>query len=165
MSIPIRKLQALFGARLQENVRMANYTTSRVGGPALGLIALNTLDEMRETTAALWSLDIPFKLIGSGSNILVSDKGYPGIILLNHCHNIRINTRKTRLASTPKAARTSATWPVKAPCAVFPDWSGLAACRARSAARFMGTPARLALIFPNRWSPFRLCCAAKAKKP
>ncbi|HOT52835.1 MAG TPA: UDP-N-acetylmuramate dehydrogenase [Anaerolineaceae bacterium] len=94
MSIPIRKLQALFGARLQENVRMANYTTSRVGGPALGLIALNTLDEMRETTAALWSLDIPFKLIGSGSNILVSDKGYPGIILLNHCHNIRINTHQ-----------------------------------------------------------------------
>jgi len=94
MSVPIRKLQEIFGGRLQENVRMANYTTSRVGGPALGLIAVNTLDEMREAANTLWDLDVPFKLIGSGSNILVSDKGYAGIILLNHCHNIRINTQK-----------------------------------------------------------------------
>ncbi|MEL7645462.1 MAG: UDP-N-acetylmuramate dehydrogenase [Anaerolineaceae bacterium] len=94
MSIPMNQLQALLGARLQENVRMANYTTSRVGGPALGLVAVNTIDEMREAANALWSLDVPFKLIGSGSNILVSDRGYKGIILVNHCHNIRINTQQ-----------------------------------------------------------------------
>ena len=94
MSIPMRKLQALFGARLQENVRMADYTTSRVGGPALGLVSVNTISEMRDAANALWSLDVPFKLIGSGSNILVSDSGYNGIILLNHCHNIRINTQQ-----------------------------------------------------------------------
>jgi len=94
MNIPMRKLQALFGARLQENVRMADYTTSRVGGPALGLISVNTISEMRDAANALWSLDVPFKLIGSGSNILVSDSGYNGIILLNHCHNIRINTQQ-----------------------------------------------------------------------
>jgi len=94
MNIPMNKLQALLGARLQENVRMANYTTSRVGGPALGLVAVNTIDEMREAANALWSLDVPFKLIGSGSNILVSDRGYKGIILVNHCHNIRINTQQ-----------------------------------------------------------------------
>ncbi len=94
MNIPMRKLQALFGARLQENVRMADYTTSRVGGPALGLVSVNTIAELRDAANALWSLDVPFKLIGSGSNILVSDSGYNGIILLNHCHNIRINTQQ-----------------------------------------------------------------------
>ncbi len=94
MSIPMRKLQDFFGARLQENVRMANYTTSRVGGPALGLVSVNTIAELRDAANALWSLDVPFKLIGSGSNILVSDSGYQGIVLLNHCHNIRINTQE-----------------------------------------------------------------------
>ena len=94
MNIPMRKLQALFGARLQENVRMADYTTSRVGGPAFGLVSVNTIAELRDAANALWSLDVPFKLIGSGSNILVSDSGYNGIILLNHCHNIRINTQQ-----------------------------------------------------------------------
>ena len=94
MNIPLSKLQALFGARLQENVRMADYTTSRVGGPALGLVSVNTIAELRDAANALWSLDVPFKLIGSGSNILVSDSGYNGIILLNHCHNIRINTQQ-----------------------------------------------------------------------
>lgn len=94
MKIPMRKLQALFGDRLQENVRMADYTTSRVGGPALGLVSVNTIAELRDAANALWSLDVPFKLIGSGSNILVSDSGYQGIILLNHCHNIRMNTQQ-----------------------------------------------------------------------
>ncbi len=90
MNFPIRKLQALFGEKLQENVRMANYTTARVGGPVLGLLPVNTKQELSHAANTLWSLDVPFKVIGSGSNILVSDKGYEGLIILNRCHNIKI---------------------------------------------------------------------------
>ena len=50
--LPLRKLQALFGDKLQENVRMANYTTTRVGGPASGMISVYTVDEMRRAAAA-----------------------------------------------------------------------------------------------------------------
>ena len=88
MSVPVRKLQAFFGQAWQENVRMANYTTARVGGTVLGLVPVNTLEELRKAASFLWSESVPFKLIGSGSNILVSDKGYAGVILLNRCHNI-----------------------------------------------------------------------------
>ncbi|MFZ3069642.1 MAG: UDP-N-acetylmuramate dehydrogenase [Anaerolineaceae bacterium] len=94
MTFPIRKLQALFGDRLQENVRMSNYTTSRVGGPVLGLLPVNTLDELRFAANSLWSLEVPFRIIGSGSNILVSDSGYGGVVLLNHCHNIKIHSQE-----------------------------------------------------------------------
>lgn len=38
MSVPVRKLQAFGQAWRQENVRMANYTTARVGGTVLGLV-------------------------------------------------------------------------------------------------------------------------------
>ena len=94
MSIPVRKLQAFFGQAWQENVRMANYTTARVGGTVLGLVPVNTLEELRKAASFLWSESVPFKLIGSGSNILVSDKGYAGVILLNRCHNIKIHSQE-----------------------------------------------------------------------
>jgi UDP-N-acetylmuramate dehydrogenase len=88
--ISIRILEERFGSRLQQNVRMSNYTTSRVGGVVLGLLPANTLDDLRHASELLWDLDVPFKVIGSGANILVSDKGYAGVILLNRCHNIKI---------------------------------------------------------------------------
>ena len=86
----INRLEEQFGNRLQQNVRMCNYTTSRVGGLVLGLLPTNTLDELRRASETLWQLGVPFKVIGSGANILVSDKGYDGVILLNRCHNIKI---------------------------------------------------------------------------
>jgi len=84
MLIEMDELRHIFGARLQENVRMANYTTIRVGGHAAGLLPVNTESELTEAASMLWEHHIPFKVIGSGSNFLISDKGYNGIILLNH---------------------------------------------------------------------------------
>lgn len=91
--LPLRKLQALFGDKLQENVRMANYTTTRVGGPASGMISVHSADEMRRTVKILWELDAPFRILGSGSNLLVSDAGYKGVMVHNRCHNVRIDTK------------------------------------------------------------------------
>lgn len=93
MTFPIHKLQAIFGDNLQENVRLSNYTTSRIGGPVLGLLSINTLKDLSFAANSLWGLDVPFRIIGSGSNILVSDKGYEGIILVNRCHNIKIQSQ------------------------------------------------------------------------
>ncbi len=91
--LPLRKLQALFGEKLQENVRLANYTTTRVGGPASGMISVHTADEMRRTVKILWELDVPFRILGSGSNMLVSDSGFKGVMVHNRCHNVRIDTK------------------------------------------------------------------------
>lgn len=92
MLIEMDELRQLFGDRLQENVRMANYTTIRVGGPAAGLLPVYSETELAEAATTLWEHHIPFKVIGSGSNFLVSDKGYDGIILLNRAHNLKIQS-------------------------------------------------------------------------
>ena len=89
-SLPMRKLEALFGAKLQRGEELAKYTSIKVGGPAAGLIVINTLDELRHAVKSLWSLDLPFKILGGGSNLLVSDKGYPGIVLINRCNKVEI---------------------------------------------------------------------------
>ena len=90
--LPIQDLREKFGPRLQENVSMANYTTARVGGPAAGLVSIHTLEDLEAAVLALWELSVPFIILGSGSNILVSDKGLDQIVLHNRAHNLKIDT-------------------------------------------------------------------------
>jgi UDP-N-acetylmuramate dehydrogenase len=92
-SLPIARLRTYFSNRLQENVVMANYTTAHVGGPVDALLPVNSTQELVDAVKILWDLDVPFILIGSGSNILVSDQGLQGMILLNRTRNIRIESR------------------------------------------------------------------------
>jgi UDP-N-acetylmuramate dehydrogenase len=93
--LPLDELRNLFGDHLQENVVMANYTTAHVGGRAGALIPVNSCTELENAARSLWKLRLPFKIIGSGANVLFSDRGFPGIILVNHAHTIKINSRST----------------------------------------------------------------------
>jgi len=72
---------------------MANFTTAQVGGPVPALISIQSLDDLVEASKFLWGSSIPFIILGSGSNILVSDKGLDCIVLHNRAHNIKINTK------------------------------------------------------------------------
>ena len=76
-------LRDLFGKRLQENVPLANYTAARVGGPADVLLAIRSADELGEAVTKLWANQVPFVILGSAANVLVSDLGVRGVVLLN----------------------------------------------------------------------------------
>jgi UDP-N-acetylmuramate dehydrogenase len=92
VSLSLDPVRAVFGSRLQERVVLSNYTTSRTGGPADGLLVANTAGELAETAGALWGLDVPFFILGSGSNVLVSDAGVRGVVVINRARNIKIDT-------------------------------------------------------------------------
>lgn len=94
-AVPLKELRAAFGARLQENVRMANYTTARVGGPADALIIAQSAQELEDAVRTLWKMSIPFRILGSGSNILFSDAGYRGVILINRARNLKVDAHHT----------------------------------------------------------------------
>ncbi len=85
-------LHDTFGERFQENDRLANYTTAHVGGPADGLIVANSEQELEDIFKTLWKLNIPNYLIGSGANVLVSDSGFHGVVVINHARNIKIDS-------------------------------------------------------------------------
>lgn len=69
----------------EENIHlqepMAEHTTFRVGGPAACLIELQSTEQLCKVQKYLYQIEIPFTVVGNGSNLLVSDAGYPGIIL------------------------------------------------------------------------------------
>ena len=88
---PLEPLRAAFGGRLQENVLMANYTTAHVGGPVDAAIIAQSAAELENAVQSLWSMGTPFFLLGSGSNVLVSDAGIRGVVVINRAHTVKID--------------------------------------------------------------------------
>jgi UDP-N-acetylmuramate dehydrogenase len=88
----LQSLRNAFGVRLQENVFLKRYTAARIGGRADAMVTVESSDELAEVTKLLWELDIPFTILGSGSNVLVSDIGVRQVVVLNHAKKIQLDT-------------------------------------------------------------------------
>ena len=84
-----QRLQTLFGARLQQNVQLARLTSARVGGPADALLEVNSADELAQAAETLWGEGLPWIVLGGGSNVLVSDAGVRGLVVLNRARQVR----------------------------------------------------------------------------
>jgi UDP-N-acetylmuramate dehydrogenase len=91
--LPIDTLQTLFGDRLQRDVRMARFSSARVGGPVDFLVVSHSAQQLEADIVALWNAEIPFRLLGGASNVLVSKKGLPGLVLINHARAIQFQTQ------------------------------------------------------------------------
>lgn len=95
--IPERKLEEFrqgFAGRLRQDVPLARYTSCRIGGPADYLLAARSAAELGETARRLWAIGIPFRILGGGSNVLVSDQGVRGVVVLNQAKRIRFTETK-----------------------------------------------------------------------
>ena len=92
MTTPVRPLDVLhikFGDRVQENVSLAPYTSARIGGPADILVTANSVDELAEIMTVIWQQGLPYLILGGGSNVLVSDKGVRGVVVLNRAREVK----------------------------------------------------------------------------
>ena len=66
---------------LQENVPLAPLTTFRLGGPARFLIEAKSASEIEQAVAFAHAKNLTLFVLGGGSNLLVSDSGWPGLVL------------------------------------------------------------------------------------
>ena len=91
MTAPIDVLYAKLGDKVRENVSLAPYTSARIGGPADVLITAESADELARTIKLLWKLDLEYIMLGGGSNVLVSDRGVRGVVVLNRAKGVRFH--------------------------------------------------------------------------
>lgn len=91
----LARLQAAFPGRLQFDALLARYTAARVGGPADALLEVRSAAELAEAAAMLWQDEVPFAILGGGSNVLVSDRGVRGVVLLNRARRVRFDREGT----------------------------------------------------------------------
>ena len=77
-----RALSEYWQGPVNWDAAMAEYCTFRAGGKADALVTVGTLQELSELVQVLNRNEIPWRVIGRGSNILVSDRGFGGVLIL-----------------------------------------------------------------------------------
>jgi len=66
---------------IRKNVFLKNYTTFKIGGPAKYFFVARTKENLITAILVAKKNNLPFFILGGGSNLLVSDKGYKGLII------------------------------------------------------------------------------------
>lgn len=67
--------------RVLRDEPMSAHTSFRIGGPADAIVLVNNEEELRTVLGTVTDMEAEHMLLGNGSNFLVSDKGYPGIMI------------------------------------------------------------------------------------
>ncbi len=67
--------------QLQENVSLAPLTTFRLGGPARFFVEAASAADVQEAVALAQTKGLPLFVLGGGSNLVVADSGWPGLVL------------------------------------------------------------------------------------
>jgi len=73
---------------IQKNIPLKDWTTFKIGGPARYFTIVKTKEELIKAISKAEELEVPFFILGGGSNILVSDEGFEGLII--KMENVRI---------------------------------------------------------------------------
>lgn len=74
--------------RLTEHVSLAPHTTFGIGGPARFFVEAENEEDIREAIAFARERNLPLHVLGGGSNVLVADSGFPGVVLVPGLQNL-----------------------------------------------------------------------------
>ena len=66
---------------IQENVSLANYTTFRIGGPAKYFFIASNEKDLVKAVRVTREQNLPYYVLGGGSNLLVADNGFDGLVI------------------------------------------------------------------------------------
>ena len=66
---------------LLENIPLAPLTTLKIGGPAKFFVEVSSIVELQQAIAFARSRELPLFTLGGGSNLVVADAGWPGLVL------------------------------------------------------------------------------------
>jgi UDP-N-acetylmuramate dehydrogenase len=85
----IEALRRVFGIRVQRGAMLSRFTSARIGGPADYLLLVRSSRELSQAAGILWESGLDFRVIGAGSNVLVADAGFRGVVLVNQARDVR----------------------------------------------------------------------------
>lgn len=78
------------GLEVEENVPLKNLTTMHIGGSACYLMVAHDIHELLQAGKAVIELKCKFFILGGGSNIIVSDLGFDGVVIKNESGDMSI---------------------------------------------------------------------------
>lgn len=83
--------------QVQQDEMMSRHTTFRIGGPADFFVVPEDMDTLKRVAEFCREEQIPFYILGNGSNLLVGDRGYRGVIIQIYKNLNEIQVEGTRV--------------------------------------------------------------------
>ncbi len=113
MTGDVETAAAVLGERARRDVPLGQFTTYRVGGPAALVLRAEDEDDLELARRAVVASGIEVLVVGRGSNLLVADSGFPGLVLTLGDHFATVEVDGTRVraggaVSLPVLARRTA---------------------------------------------------------
>lgn len=91
MDTKLKELEEVFGQnRVRQNESMSLHTTFKIGGPAQYYVDIDKIEDLVKTVRVANKLEIPFFVVGGGSNMIVSDEGIKGLVVKNNCRRFEM---------------------------------------------------------------------------
>jgi UDP-N-acetylmuramate dehydrogenase len=87
-SAAFQRFAAIKHLTISRDSPLANYTRFGIGGPATLFVDAISPDGFMEALRTVHELNIPWVVIGRGSNLIVSDEGFDGVVLRFSCSRI-----------------------------------------------------------------------------
>ncbi len=114
-----RLIERGYGERLRYCEPLSRYTTFAIGGPADLLVVAKTLHELSDLVQLAHQETVPCLLLGNGSNVLVADAGFRGLVVVNACDAFGMEDGDVLIAESGVPISRVARWTVEH------GWSGL----------------------------------------
>lgn len=94
-----RMMDIIDEKRIYTDEPMKKHTTFRVGGNADFFVIPKTVEEVKQTIMLCVEQDMPYYILGNGSNLLVGDKGYRGVVIqiYKEMNNIFVDGQKIKV--------------------------------------------------------------------
>src|SRR3989338_5450666 len=87
----------IFLRKIKENIPLRSYTTFKIGGNAKYFLIARTKDDLISAVKFSREKKLPFFILGGGSNLLVSDEGFNGIII--KIENKKLKIKKSKIVA------------------------------------------------------------------
>jgi len=105
--------------RIQAGVPLAPYTSFEVGGPADLLVIAEDATQLQQAVALAQEHQVPWTVLGSGTNVLVADEGVRGLVIINATQGLQMAGDGLVVAASGVLLCELARW------AVDSGWRGL----------------------------------------
>ncbi len=115
---------ALGPERVRREVRLAPFTTFKVGGPAECLVDAAGADELSRVLAVAVQAGLPVTVLGGGSNVLVSDAGIRGVVIRVRGGAIALEGESDVRADAGVSLNGLVRWTIGRALAGLESWAG-----------------------------------------
>ncbi|MDZ4260538.1 MAG: UDP-N-acetylmuramate dehydrogenase [Candidatus Sungbacteria bacterium] len=123
---------------IQENIILAPYTIYKIGGPARFFVETKQVQEVQEALEFAAEKNKPFFILGAGSNVLISDKGFDGLVIRMTGGEIAVEGERIKIDAgvmmaravmeSGRAALTGFEWGIGVPGTIGGSVRGNAGC-------------------------------------